>query len=119
MSDAPTPDELVRAVAFAALGDEGDIDIHEAECMDGGTVAVRARWKGVHGGFLIQVGDWQDEGPPRLPQAVAALRAVMEQLDRLRPPDPHGPGDACLDCENDRRMRVAIAEALGLEGDDT
>ena len=63
MSDTPTRDELAQAVAFAALGDEGDIDIHEAECMDGGTVAVRARWKGVHGGFLIQVGDWQEDMP--------------------------------------------------------
>lgn len=54
----------------------------------------------------------------RLPQAVAALREVLDVLDRWTPPDPHEPDEGCPDCELLHHMRQAIADALGLEGDD-
>ena len=58
------------------------------------------------------------ESRTRLPQAVTALRAVMELLDRWAPPDLHEPDEGCPDCEVQYQMRQAIADALGLEGDD-
>ena len=82
------------------------------------------------GGFVAHTGYGEDderagldarliaESRTRFPQAVAALRAVMELLDRWAPPDLHEPDEGCPDCEVQYQMRQAIADALGLEGDD-
>lgn len=58
------------------------------------------------------------ESRTRFPQAVAALREVLDVLDRWAPPDPHDSDEGCPDCELLHHMRHAIADALGLEGDD-
>lgn len=57
------------------------------------------------------------ESRTRLPQAVAALRAVLDVLDRWAPPDPHESDEGCTDCELLHHAQQAIADALGLEGD--
>lgn len=67
-------------------------------------------------GLLDVDGEFIAEARTRLPQAVAALRAVMELLDRWAPPDLHEPDEDCPDCEVQHHMRQAIADALGLEG---
>ena len=63
------------------------------------------------------------EARTRFPQAVAALRSVME-LHR-RASDIHEPDDFCAECSSFHRTvewpcptLLAITDALGLEGDD-
>ena len=87
------------------------------------------------GGFVAHTGYGEDderagldarfiaEARTRFPQAVAALRSVME-LHR-RASDIHEPDDFCAECSSFHRTvewpcptLLAITDALGLEGDD-
>lgn len=58
---APTPEDLARALSIALHTREDNIEVHETSQEGGGLVAVLGRWKGVEGGFYVRFGTWQED----------------------------------------------------------
>lgn len=100
------------AWSAAAHGLPTDGPTHHAVRARGGVVAETDY--DIHGALDAE---FIAESRTRLPQAVAALRAVLDVLDRWAPPDPHESDEGCPDCELLHHAQQAIADALGLEGD--